>query len=452
MNTGNTASVFALDLKTLQEGYRTRAFTPEDVVRESLKRIASFTGEGEWTCLVAEDEVLQRAKMLLQADVSLPFYGLPFSVKDNIDVEGLPTTAGCRAYSYTARETASVVQQLLDGGAILMGKNTMDEFATGVVGVRSFPHPCNPFNSDYIPGGSSSGSGVVVSKGCVSFSLGSDTGGSGRVPAGLCNIVGFKAAPGCLGNHGMVYANESIDCIPIFCRYVYDAEYLFAHLCVQTSHSMQPQLMPGTRIAIPASTGLQFFGDTRSQQCFNNILAKLEGYGCQITDIDFEPFAQAGEMLFEGAFVSERYHSVGHFIDQHPAEVNATVRDIIGRGKSVTTDAVWRDLHKLRRLKERVHRTLGNVDFLLTPTAPTHYTIAEVNAEPVTRNKNMAYYTNFSNLLDLAVIAVPGDFRNDGLPFGISFTTTGHQETRLLEFARMWEDLNGIAPGCTTHT
>lgn len=442
-------SIETLDLFSLREAYLARSISPEQVVRESLTRIRERTCTDEWTFLVSEEALLQRAHELETLDRNLPFYGIPFSVKDNIHVEGLPTTASCQAFQHVPNETSPVVLQILAGGGILMGKNTMDQFATGVVGVRSSPHPVNPFNPAYIPGGSSSGSGVVVSKRCVTFALGSDTGGSGRVPAALCNVVGFKPTHSSLSNAGMVYANESIDCIPIFSLSASEAEYVFTVLRNETPLKPSNPItnLKGSKIAIPDANGLRFFGDEAAECSFLSVIEQLKSLGCEIETIDFSEFSTAGNLLFEGGFISERYHSVGEFIKQHKGQVNTIVESVILSGEHVPPSVIWDDFHAVKKHTKAAHTLLDNYDFLLTPTAGTIYRIDEMNANPIELNKNMAYYTNFGNLLDLSVISMPARIRDDGLPFGISLMAKNNADLKLLSIARQWEAVSGIKPG-----
>lgn len=440
-----------LDLFHLREGYSAGRFVPRQVAEEVLRRISERSSRAEWICQVPEAELLARADRLANLDPSLPLYGIPFAVKDNIHVEGLPLSAGCPGYQSLSTTTSLVVQHLLDMGAMLIGKNTMDEFATGVVGVRSDPHPVSPFNPDYIPGGSSSGSGVVVSNGCVTFSLGSDTGGSGRLPAAMCNIVGFKPTPHLLSSEGMVYANKSIDCIPVFARTANEADYVFRQLVADTkAECLLEDLEPDLKnivIAIPDADGLKFFGDATAEACFRGLLKTLEEQGARIQPIDFSPFAEAGAMLFDGAFISERFDSVGKFIKEKPGAVNEVVADSILKGETVTRHQIWSDVARLNQLKADAHRILAPFDCMLMPTAGTLYRCNEVKAEPLTLNRNMAYYTNFGNLLELSVVSVPGSMRADGLPFGVSFAGPRYSDYRMLALAKQWEQISGVEHG-----
>lgn len=440
-----------LDLFHLRDGYSSGRFVPRQVAEEVLRRIAERSSHAEWVCLVPEADILARADHLATLDPGLPLYGIPFSVKDNIHVEGLPLTAGCPDYRTLSTTTSPVVQQLLDMGAMLIGKNTMDQFATGVVGVRSDPHPVSPFNPEYIPGGSSSGSGVVVSTGCVTFSLGSDTGGSGRLPAAMCNIVGFKPTPHLLSSEGMVYANRSIDCIPVFARRVAEADWVFRHLMDDNKAAcVLADSLPDLKdcvMAIPDTDGLKFFGDSVAEACFQDLLKTLEQHGARTKPIDFSAFAEAGAMLFDGAFISERYDSVGGFIKQHPDAVNDVVAQSILKGEAISSHQIWADLARLSLLKARAHQLLAAFDGLLMPTAGTLYRCDEVKADPLALNRNMAYYANFGNLLGLAVVSVPGAVRPDGLPFGISFAGPGYSDYQMLSLAKQWQQISGVRPG-----
>ncbi|MAL99375.1 MAG: allophanate hydrolase [Alteromonadaceae bacterium] len=444
--------VASLDYFYLREGLLAGNFSPRQVAEEVLKRTETRSSSAEWTWCVPSRDLLDQATAIESMDRRLPFFGIPFSVKDNIHVEGLPITGGCPAYRFISTQTSPVVQQLLDMGALLVGKNTMDQFATGVVGVRSDPHPVNPFNDQYIPGGSSSGSGVVVAKGCVSFSLGSDTGGSGRVPAALCNIVGFKPTPHVLSNEGMLYANRSIDCIPIFARTAREADAVFRQLIPEQGDTLRPAAdavpeLSRLRIAVPDAKGLKFFDDHLAEESYRKALAVLRRLGASIETVDIGAFTEAGAMLFEGAFISERFDSVGDYIKRNRDSVNHVVAESVLAGESVTPHRIWQDLARLNTLKGQAHRLLSRYDCLLTPTAGTVYRCDEVKADPLNLNRNMAYYTNFGNLLDLAVVSVPGYFREDGLPFGLSFIGPGYSDLKMLNIAAQWESLSAVAPG-----
>ena len=287
----------------------------------------------------------------------------------------------------------------------------------------------------------------------MTFSLGSDTGGSGRLPAAMCNIVGFKPTPHLLSSEGMVYANKSIDCIPIFARTATEADYVFRQLMVGNKAAcLLEDLKPDLKdivIAIPDADGLKFFGDAEAETCFKNLLKTLEKQGARIQPIHFSPFVEAGEMLFDGAFISERFDSVGRFIKQHPGAVNDVVASSILKGETVSHHQIWSDVARLNQLKAEVHQRLAAFDCLLMPTAGTLYRCDEVKADPLALNRNMAYYTNFGNLLELSIVSVPGSMRADGLPFGVSFAGPRYSDYRMLALAKQWEQLNGIQQGAS---
>jgi len=444
-----------LDLFFLLDSYRSERLTPREVIAEVMRRISEKTSEAEWVFLETAEQLLKQAEMLESKDRCLPLYGIPFSIKDNINIKGLPTSSGCARYSHIPEDESPVVRQLIEMGAILVGKNSMDEFATGVVGVRSDPHPVNPFDARYICGGSSSGSGVVVAQKTVCFSLGSDTGGSGRVPAALCNIVGFKPTPHRLSNEGMIYANRSIDCIPIFSKTAREAEYIFDNLLcdkhvTNTNHFKEDdglsKLFNGATIAVPRPLDLAFFGDNAARDSFSKSIDRLRALGSRLVEIDFQPFVSAGKLLFEGAFLNERFDAVGAFINENRTHVNPVVADVILQSETTTRAEIWKDLSVLNQCRLSVENSLSHADILMTPTVGTIYKIDDMKADPIKLNQNMAYYTNFGNLLHLSVVSVPSFFRSDGLPFGVSFMAPMMGDHKALNYAKAWELLNKIPP------
>ena len=448
-----------MSLRALKAAYEAGTLTPTQTIDWIINKLKAESSDANWTCILPAEQLYTRAKALETSgdSTSLPLLGVPFSVKDNIHIAGLPTTAGNSAYSFMPKETAEVVQAMLDAGAMLIGKNTMDEFATGVVGIRSTPHPVNPFNEKYIPGGSSSGSAVVVSKRQVCFSLGSDTGGSGRVPAALCNIVGFKPSPDLFGNHGMVYANRSIDCIPLFTKTVEESQYIFNILMDRFVPRRLEQILTDEAsffvdrktptLGIPDDSSIRFFGDDESKRCFNKVIDEIGSLGAKILEVDISPFVQAGKRLFDGPMLSERFLSVNDAVNGDWSFINPTVRDVVQTGGKYGVSDLWDELDLLKRLNSQVRDIFNEIDILLVPTAGTIYTIDEVNQDPVNRNSDMAYYTNFGNLLNLSVISVPGAFRNDHLPFGLSLIGDTYSDAKILDFAKRWEEISGVIPG-----
>lgn len=451
----------SLDFHSLGEAYKQRATTPVAVIREIYRRIRSRGQDYVWTHIAAEEAVIAQAEALMTRDQkTLPLYGLPFCVKDNIHVAGMPTTASCPAYSHYPDATATVVEKLISAGALLIGKNTMDQFATGLVGIRSPGHPVNPFNSEYIPGGSSSGSAVAVSTGLVSFALGSDTGGSGRVPAGLNNVVGLKPTPGLISTAGMVYANRSFDCVPVFALTCKDAQAVFdvaigpdsKDPCLRrnplhVARSSIPE--KDFVVGIPDQKNRKFFGDQQADHCFNRALDTIEKLGGIVREIDFTPFADVSPMLFNGPILAERYASVGEFIESHRDEVHPVVASIIEKARSYSAVDLVKEYYRLLAMKAAAYDELEKIDALMVPTAGTIYKIKQVEEDPVAANANMGYYTYFANLLQLAVLAVPAGFREDGLPFGVCFIAGPQEDRALVSLGTRFHDAANEVLGAT---
>jgi allophanate hydrolase len=374
--------------------------------------------------------------------------GVPFAVKDNIDVFGLPTTAACPAFSFEPVESATVVRRLEAAGAILVGKTNLVQFATGRVGTRS-PYGIvrNPFNRDYISAGSSSGSAAAVARGLVAFALGTDTAGSGRVPAAFCNLVGLKPSRGLVSNRGVLPACRTLDCVSILGLDVMDAWTVLGIIAAVDpldafSHTV-PQVGPLTgaaRIGIPRTP--EFFGDRLAAEAFASVLAKLDaGDGdLQITRVEFQPFREAAQLLYDGAWVAERRAALGEFFDRAEA-IDPNVRQVIaGADRHSAVDA-FNDTYRLAELRRSVDAAFRDIDILMVPTAPTIYRIEEIQCDPIGLNSTLGYYTNFVNLLDLCALALPAGFRSDGLPFGITLIAPAGHDHRLAELARKLEPL-----------
>jgi len=407
-----------------------------------------------------------RAQALMErgpADQSL--WGIPFAIKDNIDLAGVSTTAACPAYAYTPEVSAFVVQRLLDAGAIAIGKTNLDQFATGLNGTRSPYGACrNSFNPDYVSGGSSAGSAVSVALGHVSFSLGTDTAGSGRVPAGFNNLVGLKPSLGLLSTTGVVPACRSLDAVSIFAltaddaqqvfalAHGYDAQDAYARPTQPHGHDFGRATRP--RLGVPRADQLQFLGDSGYAQCFEEARAHALALGTELVEIDFEPFFETARLLYEGPWVAERYQAIRSFIDTQPESVFPVTREItLGGAKPLAADA-FAAQYKLRALAQRCAAVWATIDCMLLPTSPTIHRIDTMLAEPIARNSDFGIYTNFVNLLDYAAIAVPSGFRADGLPFGVTFVAPAHQDQPLLHLAQRWQhSLQGRAAtlGATGH-
>ena len=414
-----------------------------------------------WIALADRDTAIQRAR---EVDSSLPLAGVPFAVKDNIDVAGMPTTAGCPAYSYMPERTATVVQRLFDAGAVLIGKTNLDQFATGLVGVRSPYGACsNVFDPRYISGGSSSGSAIAVAKGLVAFALGTDTAGSGRVPAAFNDIVGMKPTRGLLSTTGVVPACRSLDCVSIFAGSAAGAERVWRvaqGFDVADPFSRTPDpgagaapWLPGAfRFGVPRDEELEFFGDGESPRLYRSALARLEAGGGTRVMIDFTPFRDAAALLYSGPWVAERYAAVGEFAASHVDDVHPIVGSIIRLAASKSAADAYRGLYRLEELKRAAAATWARVDVMLIPTAGTIYTKEAVEADPIQLNTNLGYYTNFVNLMDLAAVAAPAGFRRDGLPFGVSLIGPAFSDAALLSLASRFAGTAapspGEAPGC----
>ncbi|MBI2689153.1 MAG: allophanate hydrolase [Acidobacteria bacterium] len=369
-----------------------------------------------------------------------PLNGLTFAIKDNIDYAGVPTTAGCPAFAHTPKTTAPVVSQLEAAGARAVGKTNLDQFATGLVGVRSPYGACSSvFNAEYISGGSSSGSAVAVASNQVDFSLGTDTAGSGRVPAAFNNIYGLKPTKGLLSTVGVVPACTSLDCVSIFTRDVLTARRVFQCVVPRTE---TPAWAHGRfRFGVPRAGDLQFFGDDGAAALFAESINRLEAAGGERVEFDYTPFRDTAQLLYAGPWVAERYVAVGGFLEGHPNDVHPIVRDIVLGGRNYTAADTFRAMYKLEELHTETLKTWSAIDVMLLPTTGTIYKIAEIEADPVKRNSNLGYYTNFVNLLNLAALAIPAGFRPNGLPFGVSLIGPANSDWALLDLAARLEEV-----------
>jgi allophanate hydrolase len=385
-----------------------------------------------------------------------PLAGLSFAVKDNIDVAGLPTTAACPGFAYRPAAHASVVRQLLEAGARLQGKTNLDQFACGLNGTRS-PYGAvpNSFDAAYVCGGSSSGSAYVVATGQVDFALGTDTAGSGRVPAGLNNIVGLKPSRGLVSAYGVVPAAQSVDCVSIFARSVAMAVRVLEQARghdpkdpFSRALKLADRPFPGAfRFGVPDV--LEFHGDELARAAFRHAIARLRELGGEPVTIPYAPLADAAELLYESALVAERYAAVRPFFDGHEAQVMEPVRSIIAGGCQYTAADLCEAQVKLRALGQVADAMWDRIDVLLVPTAPTHFTLAQMQADPVVLNRQLGAYTNFVNLLDYAAIAVPSSLRPDGLPFGITLIAPAGSDWQLAELGQRFHHATGLAQGAT---
>ncbi len=451
-----------LTINQLHRHYRERDFTPQELIGYLLQRARELSGFNTWIHLMGMNEARPYLDALAgHSPDDLPLYGIPFAIKDNIDLAGIPTTAACEAFAYTPQTSAFVVQRLLAAGAIPLGKTNLDQFATGLVGTRSpYGATKNPFNSEFISGGSSAGSAVAVAQGLASFALGTDTAGSGRVPAAFNNVLGMKPSRGLLSNQGVVPACRTLDCVSLFATTAADLYTLFGitagydpgdayarrnHPGNTTSQSPEPAFS----FAVPEDSQLAFFGNHEYQQLFQRTVTALEKLGGDKREIDFKPFLDAARLLYEGPWVTERYLACRALIDEQPDALLDVTRRVISAGRENTAADAFTAQYQLRAFKQQTDALLAPYDFLLTPTAGTIYKIDEVDNEPIKLNSNLGYYTNYMNLLDYASVAVPAGFTPDGMPFGITLIAEAFADQRLLSYARLIQQSLSLPLGAT---
>jgi len=433
----------SLDIDNLLSAYAQGAFTPADVFQTIDARIRRQPDHNAWITRLSATQVQAYLDALGPFDPEKkPLYGIPFAIKDNIDLEGVPTTAACPEFAYTPEKSAFVVQRLIDAGAIPIGKTNLDQFATGLVGARSPYGPGhNSFDYGRISGGSSSGSSISLAMGQASFSLGTDTAGSGRVPAAFNNLVGLKPTHGLLSASGVLPACRSLDCISIFALCSDDAERVLdvaAGFDAADEYARQaPASEPAFDSAdfsfgVPRSDQLEFFGNKEGAGIFEQAVAKLESLGGRKIEIDFGPFLEAARLLYEGPWVSERYVAIESFIEQQPEALFPVTYEITAGGANLKAIDAFKAQYRLRQLKRKTDPVWGDVDFILTPTAGKLYTIEEVEADPIRLNSNLGYYTNFMNLLDFSAVSVPSGFQKNGLPFGVTLFAPAFTDRSLM--------------------
>lgn len=417
--------------------------TTGERIRQTYEQVADTGLAPVWISMIPEEEALRRAEAV---DRTLPLAGLTFAVKDNIDLAGLPTTAGCPAFAYLPERSATVVRLLEQAGAIALGKTNLDQFATGLVGVRSPYGICTSTCAEgYISGGSSSGSAVAVALGQVDFALGTDTAGSGRVPAAFNNLVGLKPTRGVVSMTGVVPACRTLDCVSVFARDLdltsrifrdaadFDAEDWSARAFQDTGDSWSGGQF---RFGVPREDQLEFFGDEESRTLYLAAVARCARAGGQRVEIDYEPFRAAAELLYSGPWVAERLAALEHFVRDHADDMYPVTRQIICGAGSLTAVQAFRAVYELGALQLRTQAAWALMDFLLLPTTGTIYKVEEVEADPIRLNTNLGYYTNFVNLLDLSALAIPAGFRPNGTPFGVTLIGAPMADLALTRVAR----------------
>lgn len=439
-----------IEIGKLHQQYAQSKYLPSECMVDVLAQIERTDRPEVWIARVPHEEVMARARELDQifrhkgaaVFAQLPLFGIPFAVKDNIDVAGMPTTAACPDFSYTPEVSATVVERLLSAGAILIGKTNLDQFATGLIGTRS-PYGVvrNAIDPAFASGGSSSGSGVAVAMNMVSFSLGTDTAGSGRVPAGLNDIVGLKPTRGLISAHGVVPACRTLDCVSVFARTVADA-WSVLHVAAgyddKDSYSRRVPMLGvkrrSVRIAIPAQ--LEFCGDAVAEQAFHRTIDQLKALPfCEVGTVDYTPFRDAALLLYQGPWVAERLAAVSEFFYTHRDAMNDVVGGIIAQGENYSAVDTFNGHYRLAELKRQAENELQGYDLMIVPTTPTMHRIADVLKEPVKRNSEMGVYTNFVNFFDMAALSIPTDRRSDCMPVGLTLIGACGADQRLAAFA-----------------
>lgn len=460
----------SFDLARLGALLATRRITAREVAEAVLARLAQCDDAAIWISRLSADQLHAQAAALDRRGrdtgiEGLPLFGVPFAVKDNIDVQGMATTAACPEFSYVANATATVVRRLLNAGALLVGKTNLDQFATGLVGVRSpYGAPRNAFDPRMLPGGSSSGSAVAVARGLVCFALGTDTAGSGRVPAALNNVVGLKPSRGLLSCHGVVPACRSLDCVSIFaltagdCMQVaqvaaaFDEQDPFARPQAATQRWSVGSPPGAFRFGVPRAGQLEFFGDADNAAGFDEALQQLRTLGGSPVEIDFQVFRDAAALLYQGPWVAERLEAAGTLLAANPEAVHPDVRAAINAAFGFSAQDSFSAYYRLKELRRAAQSTLAHVDFLLVPSVGRAFSLADVAAAPQGVNSQLGYYTNFVNLLDLCAIAVPAAMRGDGLPFGATLIAPAFTEARLAAIADGIQRASGLSLGATAWT
>jgi allophanate hydrolase len=434
-----------LNIKDLRAKYLSGEVTVKEVISSIFEKIEQTRDSNIWIYTLTEEELSPYLKNLENKNIEdLPLYGIPFAIKDNIDLVGIPTTAACPEFSYTPKKSAFVVEKLIQAGAIPIGKTNLDQFATGLVGTRSPYGACkNSINKEYISGGSSSGSAVSVALSMASFSLGTDTAGSGRVPAAFNNLIGLKATKGVISTSGVVPACRSLDCVTVFAKDLnsiedvfkvanaYDEEDIYSRAYEKNEFEEKAKFS----FAIPKKEQLKFFGDEEAKNLFEEAIKKFESLGGKAFEIDYEPFNESANLLYSGPWVVERFIAIKEVITKTPQVVEQTVRKIISGGENINAINYFESEYILKKNRKKAEKLFEEFEFMLTPTTGTIYKIEEVNNNPIELNTNLGYYTNYMNLLDLSAIAVPAGFRKNGLPFGVTVVAKNFEEEKLLSYA-----------------
>jgi allophanate hydrolase len=439
---------FDLRLNTLRNAYTGGSLTPRSLIAALHEQAAALQAEFNLFIHLLTREELEPYLAALEGKSpdDLPLYGVPFAIKDNIDLAGIPTTAACPAFAYVPEQSATIVEQLIALGAIPLGKTNLDQFATGLNGTRSPYGECrNSVHSDYPSGGSSAGSSLAVALGVCSFALGTDTAGSGRVPAALNNLIGLKASKGLISTAGVVPACRTLDCVTFFTATAAEASQLLAltaRLDPRDEYSRTNPLwndgsafgkVAAFRFGVPKQ--LEFLGCSESPKLFAATVEHLKAIGGEPVEIDFAPFLEAARLLYEGPWVAERYSVAGELIEQQPDAVLPVIKAVLEKAPGTTAVGLFRAQYRLQQLKAICDRIMASVDCILTPAYPRPVTLDELHAEPVKRNSDLGYYTNFMNMLDYAAVAVPAGTMQNALPWGVTLFGRVFTDQYLLSLA-----------------
>jgi allophanate hydrolase len=441
-----------MSIAALHARYRDGSLTPAALVESIAARTAEDPHHA-WIRPLSADEMRVYAQALDgKSPDDLPLYGVPFAIKDNIDLAGIPTTAGCPSFAYTPPRSAAVVEQLIAAGAIPVGKANLDQFATGLNGTRSPYGACrNALDPAYVSGGSSSGSAVAVALGVATFSLGTDTAGSGRVPAMFHGLLGVKPTRSTVSTRGVVPACKSLDCVSVFATNAADAQTVLGVAqgvdaddpyarAVEAGPASRP--IAALRFGVPRKAQLAFFGNDAFAGLFDQAVARIAALGGKLVEIDFAPFLATAQLLYGGPWVAERHAGIREFFDAHPEAVHPVVRGIIAGAANYSATDVFAAFDRLQTLRAATEPVWDEIDALVMPTAGTIYTIEQMLAKPVEYNSNLGYYTNFVNLLDLAALAIPTGVASEGptpgMPFGVTFVAPAFSDPLLLAIASEW--------------
>jgi allophanate hydrolase len=463
-----------ITIKDLLQRYQSGEIAPQKHIDDLLDFIRHGFHEAKdtaWICVATDKQISEQLVHLESLEkergiAHLPLYGIPFAIKDNIDALGWETTAACPDFAFEPKKSATVVQKLIGAGAILIGKTNLDQFATGLVGTRS-PYGAvpNTFDPTYVSGGSSSGSASVVARGLACFSLGTDTAGSGRIPAAFNNIVGTKPTPGLISTEGVFPACKSIDCVSIMTLTAADADIVLNVMkSTELDRTKEAQFHPTpksvssfrrpTRIGIPISC--QFLDDGQYQKAFTKAIENAKGLDVEFVEVEIDPFVKAGKLLYDGPWVSERFAVTEDFLKSNPDSFDPSVKQIIQSGASYTAAQGFRAIYRLKELEIEAKKAWAKCDVILVPSAPNHPTLEDLKNHPILKNSELGVYTNFVNLMRLCAVAVPAGFTDKGMPFGITLIAQEGSDIALLKLAAQWQILFGLSLGKSdakaTHT